>query len=206
MKTAFTYLLALIALMLPLQAASQPSTSVEQAVGEMMLRFPMSQLRDVYKSFFQDRFGLEHLVPDSASAARYLDRELEQMDDDNRFPDFEPTGNRHNFVRVNLHLVKQGLVPRHVLLHAVLESAAFNAELVEQWRDEWTAIEKTIGRIYPALLQGSDRAEIQTLLASGRYALHHSERFRQCYDPHYRIVAREVFLREIYPLIRCCRQ
>ena len=45
-----------------------------------MAQFPKSTLQDLYKSFFQDRFGPGHIIADEASAMRYLQYELATMD------------------------------------------------------------------------------------------------------------------------------
>jgi hypothetical protein len=46
-----------------------------------------------------------------------------------------------------------------------------------------------------------DRALIDSILEAGNVVMHHSQQFSEHYDPHYRIIEREIFEREILPLI-----
>ena len=46
-----------------------------------------------------------------------------------------------------------------------------------------------------------DKAFIDSILSVGRYAISHSPEYREAYHPHYRIVERGIFERELKPLI-----
>ena len=75
---------------------------VADVMGAYMRRFPEAQLRDVYKSCFQDVYGPGHIIKDSAQCAQYVEQELQYSDTgDHRFPDYEYTGVEGNYVRVN---------------------------------------------------------------------------------------------------------
>ena len=52
------------------------ASGVHTAVERMMADYPASTLQDIYKSFFQDRFGPGHIVADTAQAVAYLRHEL----------------------------------------------------------------------------------------------------------------------------------
>ena len=45
------------------------------------------------------------------------------------------------------------------------------------------------------------KAFIDSILSVGRYAISHSPEYREAYHPHYRIVERGIFERELKPLI-----
>ena len=47
----------------------------------------------------------------------------------------------------------------------------------------------------------ADAKAIADMLAEGHYAVHHSRLYNEHYAPHYRIMAREIFEKEILPLI-----
>ena len=49
---------------------------IKEAVCRQLEAYPQSSLRDLYKNFFQDRFGPGHIVSDTASAGKYLREEL----------------------------------------------------------------------------------------------------------------------------------
>jgi hypothetical protein len=55
--------------------------------------------------------------------------------------------------------------------------------------------------------QQEDKAFIEGVLAQGRYAISHSPQYREAYAPHYRIIKRDIFEKELTPLINphdCC--
>ena len=129
--------------------SAQNTGKITAAIDRMMQQFPETQLRDLYKSFFQDRFGLEHLMSDSAKADEYLRYELAHLENENLYPDYEPTGYKENFYRVNLHLIRSGKIPYDVYFQAFMESAkAFSPISIEKWEKEWNAIESIIADHY----------------------------------------------------------
>lgn len=176
--------------------------SVRQAVSEQLRVYPESSLRDIYKNFFQDRFGPGHLVDDTAAAGRYLRMELASMGRcDGRL--FERTGERGNFYRVNLSLIRDGVVGYDRFFDLFVRSVrGIVPPPVEVWRAEWLAIERVVMGMDLGLRDvDRERVEICARLDSGRYVGHHSEVFERNYRPHYRIISRELVERELWPLL-----
>lgn len=134
-------------------------------------KYPAAEAQDLYKLVFQDLYGPGHLLTDSLAAVRYISREVEEMSDDaysvcrGPFEVYEYTLCDSNFVRVNLILVKQGIIPLEQLVSAILRSA------------------KGLPTPAPKFVQS------------------HSVAFKAAYDPHYRIVRRDIFEREFLSLI-----
>lgn len=185
-------------------AQEQPvfQQQVRLAVGRMLADYPLSTLQDIYKSFFQDRFGPGHIVADTAQAAAYLRHEL-SIAGDSCVLLYEPTGERGNNVRVALAAVASGRVPFDVYLSAFLCSVReVRAVDVKEWAVEWQQIEKII-RDMNLSLPGyeADAEAIAALLAGGHYAVHHSKLYNRHYAPHYRIIAKDIFEAEILPLL-----
>lgn len=198
-----TYLTA-VALLVVATACTGDSTRerIRQSVERQMERYPHSTLRDLYKNYFQDRFGPGHIIADEKAADNYLRYELEHaatMEGD----DYEPTGYEERFMRVNLSVIADGIVPYDKYLSAFVRSVnGIEPITVEQWREEWKVIDEVINEMNLNLPDyEADRAEIWALLERGEYVMHHSKLFEQHYDPHYRIIEREIFQREILPLI-----
>ncbi len=198
-----TYLTA-VALLVVATACTGDSTRerIRQSVERQMERYPHSTLRDLYKNYFQDRFGPGHIIADEKAADNYLRYELENaatMEGD----DYEPTGYEERFMRVNLSVIADGRVPYDKYLSAFVRSVnGIEPITVEQWREEWKVIDEVINEMNLNLPNyEADRAEIWALLERGEYVMHHSKLFEQYYDPHYRIIEREIFQREILPLI-----
>ena len=164
----------------------------EDAVRElceyMVRTYPQATLQDVYKTCYQDFFGAEHMISDTASVRAYLKYELEQMTNDEVvMPSMEPTGFRHRFVRMNLQQVMHGQMTEDELFNAFLEAANESTPVHDHWADEWAQIETIALQVQPAW----QNEELQTLLhqaARNQQAVHHSAAFREAYHPHYRII------------------
>lgn len=183
---------------------------VESWVSDVMKRYPQSRLLDIYKSCFQDYMGAEHLVDNAESARSYLEQELETTAIEDLQPwYYEPCGINGNYVRVSLLAVKAGVISSDVLLDAFVRSANDpDRPSVEAWARRWQEIESTIDKMKLELPhQQEDKAFIEGVLAQGRYAISHSPQYREAYAPHYRIIKRDIFEKELKPLINphgCC--
>ena len=201
-RLAYTLLLSIAFVCAHAQTKCVDADAVRVAVERMVKDFPHSTLQDIYKSFFQDNFGPGHAVPDSAQATAWLRNELakvEQMD----VPLYEPTGYKGNYYRVSLATVVGGKVQADALLSAFLRSVrAVQPSEVEVWVKEWEQIERIIARMELYLPNyDADAKAIKEMLATGHYAVHHSRLYNEHYAPHYRIIAKEIFEKEILPLL-----
>ena len=180
------------------------SQSIEGFVNSQMRSYPKSRLLDIYKSCFQDYLGAEHLVSDRARVKAYLDEELSSTSIESLMPwYYEPCGIDSSYYRVSLRTVKECMITEDMLLDAFIRSAnAKNRPSVESWRERWHKIIGTIDGMRLNLPHyDSDKQFIDSILSSGKYAISHSPDYREAYHPHYRIVERNIFEREIKLLI-----
>ncbi|MDR1201351.1 MAG: hypothetical protein LBL58_06950 [Tannerellaceae bacterium] len=176
------------------------SEQIRTAVRNQLILYPESTLQDLYKNFFQDYFGPGHIVSDTASAGAYLDRELASFEQVSGAY-YESTGYNGNFFRVNLSVIKKGLISRNIFFDAFVRSVSdIQIITLEEWKEEWKEIDSVI-YLMDLSLAGyeQERAKIFSLLEQDKYVMHHSEQFSNQYDPHYRIIEREIFLKEIRP-------
>jgi glyoxylase-like metal-dependent hydrolase (beta-lactamase superfamily II) len=171
---------------------------VQQAVREQLKKYSESRLQDIYKSFFQDYFGPEHLIPDTAMAAKYLRQELE-AGIGSTSEILEPVGWEGRFYRVNLSAVKENKIPYSVLLDAFVRSAGDAAKPpLPVWQAQWDAIQSYIDALQLHIPDyQTDKASLQEILRSGHYAVHHSDAFNDAYNPHYRIVSKKIVEEEL---------
>jgi hypothetical protein len=181
-----------------------PAQDIRGFVSRQMETYPESRLLDIYKSCFQDYMGAEHLVSDRQRVKAYLDEELQTTSLDDLMPwYYEPCGVNGQYIRVSIRAIKENLITEDLLLNAFIRSA--NSEKrpsVESWRDEWHKIISTIDQMEIGLPRlGQDRAFIDSILTVGKYAISHSPEYREAYRPHYRIVEKGIFEREIKPLL-----
>lgn len=174
--------------------------NLEMAVKRIMEHYPQACMQDVYKSFYQDRFGSEHMITDTAGVYEYLAYELQIADTDRvQNPYYEEVGAYGRYVRVYLRCITEQRVPAERLADTFIRSARPTDEPKQSWADEWAAIEQA------ALKAGIDcpDEDLQQLrkAAELKRAVRHSDRYRQSYHPHYRIVTRSIFENELEPLI-----
>lgn len=181
---------------------------LETFVTGLVEQYPQARLLDVYKSCFQDYMGAEHLVNDTASARGYLEQELTITNVEELQPwYFEPCGIDGNYVRVSLRAVKEGFISPESLLDAFIASTDGDVHPpVECWVDRWHEMIATIDKMGLDLPHyEQDRQFIEDVLAQGKYAISHSPDYREAYAPHYRIVRRDIFMRDLLPKLPCCQ-
>ena len=189
-------------LLLFLLTACKQETAIEQAISRQMASHPASTFQDLYKNFFQEQFGPGHLVPDTTSAARYLRYELQTMDSESQTL-YEPIGVEGRFVRVNLDVIKRGYIDFNTFLDAFLRSATcFELPAIDEWKEKWESIEQTaigmgLDKTLPRFKE--DSQAIDELLREGNYVMHHSPEYSEAYQPHYRLIERNIFEKEILP-------
>ena len=187
----------------------QPSAT-EQAITQQLLDYPESRVQDIYKNFCQDNLGPGHLIPDPQSAKNYLEYELRTFREDLDSARYDapgilyyPVGDKGNYVRVDLRVVLDGLVSEDVYLEAFVRSANEGNRLTDkQWVAKWKEVEKVIRKEFPDIPDALEELEaIDSYVEKGELIFHHSEAFSKAYNPHYRIISREIFEKEIKPLI-----
>ena len=107
----YTFLLIFAFVCADAQTKCVDTAAVRVSVERMLTDYPQLTLQDIYKSFFQDRFGPGHIVPDSAKAAAYLRHELASVDNLDVML-YEPTGDKGDYYRVALATIAGGKVDR----------------------------------------------------------------------------------------------
>ena len=177
--------------------------SIQKSVQRQLNDFPKSTLQDLYKSFFQDRFGPGHLVSDTSMAGNYLRYELNNS---TVFHEkyYEPTGYESNYYRVNLSVIKENKISYQDFFDAFLRSVE-NVSLddIPEWKSEWSEIESVITSMNLNLENfEKDLEMIHSVLEQDKYAIHHSDTYESEYHPHYRIIEKSIFEKEILPLIK----
>ena len=163
--------------------------AIRQMCEEIHEHYPMATLQDVYKTCYQDFFGAEHLMSDTAMARRYIHTELEQCRDTDLslMPRREPTGFRHRFTRVSFACLVDSELTEEQLLTMFIDAAGKDNAFGDDWLSEWLKIEAIALDVNPEWGDGALQAELREA-AYGNYAVRHSDEFRENYNPHYRIV------------------
>lgn len=177
--------------------------SVREAVTRQLTTYPKSTLKDLYKNFFQDVYGPGHLISDTTSSGAYLRQELAEITHPEG-PLYEPTGRNGNFYRVNLSLIKENKISYQTFFDAFVRSVkGIKPVPVTEWKAEWKGILRVISSMNLALEDfEADKALIQSNLDNGEFVGHHSKTFEANYTPHYRIIRKDIFDKEILPLLQ----
>ena len=174
--------------------------SVVGFVNRQLQTYPKSRLLDIYKSCFQDYMGAEHLVSDRQRVKAYLDEELNSTSlDDLMSWYYEPCGTDSCYFRISIRAIKEGIITEDQLLDAFIRSAnAQTRPSVESWRERWNRMIGTIDQMKLDLPNyQEDKQFIDSVLSVGKYAISHSPDYREAYRPHYRIVERNIFEKEL---------
>lgn len=168
----------------------------EEAVEELIRNYPEAQLADLYKSFYQDAFGPGHILADSIASRRYFFSELEEEGQWSG-PVVEYTGNGENFVRLNMDLVRKGVIPAETFFKAFVGSLGMvEKPSPEQWINEWNEIDSIIkAKNIIFINEESDRKMIDEKLKNHNFTVHHSQRYDSIYNFHYRIISLPEFER-----------
>ena len=175
--------------------------SMRSAIERQLVTYPESALQDIYKSFYQEHFGPGHIISDTASARRYLMRELSEMGK-TQSPYFEPTGSQGDYVRVYLSAVADNRITTEQLLDALVRSANSLQEPSVSWLEKWEAIVSIIQANKMELEGVETDLPLLTEAARNNQAVHHSSRYNEAYHPHYRIVERGIFEIELKPSLK----
>ena len=194
----------MLALLIAAGCSSVEKEAIEAAITRQVEMYPKTTLQDVYKSFYQECFGPGHIIEDEYSAAAYFHQET-SLSTEEPYGGYlyEPTGAYGNYYRVNLYAVKSGKLPAEVLLSAFLRSAKpVTPEGIKTWKKTWRKVEK-IAKEFDLPGYEADKETLDAIVKSDSpdMAVHHSEAYEKAYDPHYRIVGKDIFEAEIAPML-----
>ena len=179
---------------------ARTNNDIEQAVRRQLEVYPLSTMQDIYKSFYQDRFGPGHMITDTLAVREYLLYEVSVADADTvPNPYYENVGDCGRYVRVYLRCVNEGMLTAEQLSDAFLRSARPQEQTGQSWADEWKNIERIASRT--GVTCPAELSELLREAAETERAVHHSEAYRNAYHPHYRIIERSIFARELQALI-----
>ena len=169
---------------------------VKQSVINQLELYPKSTLIDIYKNFYQDRFGTGHAITDTTAAKNYLKTELVNMQIIDTKPMIEKLGWENNFIRVNIELVLENIITIDNLFDAFVESSEkVNPRQIKDWPNEWKKIISIIETMRLSMdnFEQDKQMIFQMLKENPNFVPHHSQIFRKTYHPHYRIIERSVF-------------
>ena len=151
--------------------------------------YPLMEPRDVYKLLYQGIMGAEHLLNSAVEFTRQLASEFERVRADRLERLLEPVRPDHTLWRLNLRSYKSRHLQVDALYTLLLEASRVpvgdQLELRAAWKEFVASCEHNH-------LQGFKPSEIHSFTAwlekSGYPAVHHSQVYRQQYQPAYRLI------------------
>ena len=172
---------------------------------EQIKNHPNQTLQDVYKSCYQDEYGPGHLISNESSAINSLLQEINTIEKDyTPITLFEQTGIYGNYLRVDLTLVRDGVIPFFVLFRALTISATIGGQKSdENWSTIWSEIVEEVKKAELKFENfEEDLANLERISKSEDKVVHHSEMYENIYHPHYRIIEKNAFEKFIKPFIK----
>lgn len=196
MKKLLVIGIAMMAMCFVACTEDRESQQIVEAVKTLVSQYPEATLQDVYKSFYQERFGPGHMIPNVENARNYLMSEMEQASE-NTGAYYEPTGSEGKYIRVYLNAVADGKISAEQLLDAFVESANNVEPRSDKWADQWANIVKVIEEKQLPVAANDELKQLLKTCSEQDEAVHHSEAYNQAYRPHYRIVERDIFEQQL---------
>lgn len=167
----------------------QKEQLIQRAIQNELSLHPQATLMDLYKFSFQGAFGPGHLIDNRESALQAIQDELEKAVEFDAV-EIQPVGYQGYYYRINLELVKNGVITLQALGEAFIESARSSPmPSLEEWRKEWQTIIDVIARMQLELFDfTNNKRALETMMRRGEAIIHHSETYCKLYHPHYRLV------------------
>ena len=179
--------------------------TIERMLEVQLAMYPQMRLIDVYKTCFQDYRGAGHAIKDVDVARKMLQSELAAVDTLEMLRwYYEPCGLDSAFYRVSLRAVKDRAISQEQLLDCFVRSAqTAEKHTVKEWVTRWNTIAKVAAEKYADRFKNFDRDRlfIDSAITTHHEALSHSPEYRRAYGPHYRIVARSIFEKELKSIL-----
>ncbi|MDR2561916.1 MAG: hypothetical protein LBC63_09135 [Holophagales bacterium] len=160
---------------------------VEKAIAEEIASHPLATASDIYKLLHQSVFGPGHIIQSADSAREYLQKEMKSLGptiQGEKLHDELGDG----MVRVNLRPYRDSKKPMDALLRAMIETANSNTGAPRHMADKLDKACKFLMKQQKNSLAKELRELGEKLAAQGYPASHHSEVYRNAYQPAYRIV------------------
>ncbi|MCF7911125.1 MAG: hypothetical protein K9M99_01245 [Candidatus Cloacimonetes bacterium] len=162
---------------------------ITDLIQKELSKFPQAQPVDIYKLFYQDYFGPGHFFSDKNNIIISLIRELDEFSDPTgSAPGIQEIGCLNNFIRVDIRWITWGNFTIEEMADLFWRSSRLELFQPLPWHEHWENITKIIIREYNGLIK-NDKNKLDDF-ARQKTGVHHSEIYRQNYQPHYRIISK----------------
>ena len=152
-------------------------------------RYPLMQPTDAVKLIYQNEFGGGHLIREVEACLNYLRREYADLEKDPTVPLYEDIGN--GIIRVNLAAVKHEDLEQ--LGQAFIASAAKHKGTLDSFLHKLEVLRMLTEEGVFTFDTNALSAYLSEYKAAGYPAVSHSPKYREVYNPAYRIIRKSYF-------------
>lgn len=162
-------------------------------------RRPLMEVRDVYKLLYQGIRGPEHLITSKSAFSKRLEAEYKELTANWDDPVLEAIHPQGILLRINLKPFKAAELDLTQLLEVCLQTARRKWGTPEELRSLWESLCNSYSQHKFGVFSAREMDEFTAWLASHDYpAVHHSQAYRQAYQPAYRLVAADLVAQWIH--------
>lgn len=148
---------------------------MENYFKEHCQNYPQRTWQDDVKWLYQATLGCEHFVSDEKMSLKRIQEESGQE----RYLKAESL----NETYIRLHFSGLEEAEMRVVNRLFIESARFHITDVSGWIEVLRKYQKTLSK--------QDQELLETYIQAGAMPLHHSDLFRNTYQPHYRVILKK---------------
>lgn len=160
--------------------------TTEKFILNTFEKYPLSEVRDLYKALYQSVCGCEHLIADESAAADYIAREAEEAVSSGNEIELLNGG---KYCRVYLGNVRDGLSP--VTFAKLFAMSAEKCTSICDLEKSLCMLGKMAKNGTLPLKYGEIEAFVSLMKEKGYPPCHHSDTYRAAYSPAYRLMKSE---------------
>lgn len=155
---------------------------------------PGSCAQDIVKLCFQATFGAEHLLSDPGQARIYFETEYGNVfsGDETILEEIS-----EEYCRVNFYGWKSHGLSEEKLLDLFLETGTKQRIAAISFENRMEDYQKTLLSLGEDALVTELSDFLKKNFPNGPQPVHHSERYRELYHPHYRIIQKDLLMNEM---------
>lgn len=152
--------------------------------------YPEMQLQDVYKLLYQGVMGSEHLAPSRQKFISRLQKEFDSLPPDIHLTLLEPIRADRKLFRLNLRAYKTHQPSIDPIISFFLDTVGLTSGTKVELVNIWHVVAQWYDQSHREIFSVSSLRQFNHWLEQENYpAVHHSEVYRENYQPSYRLIS-----------------
>ena len=197
--TPILKLISIIILMLGISCIPRHEdlTTWNELIKTHLVLYPRMQPEDVYKLIYQGSMGPGHLGNDTTQIAYYLKDELNSIESSVDESLIEQIAPDSSYIRINLKRFKSENRDPMLLVRIIAQSANIPKQTKSRLVRVWSNVCREVESGTIPLNKTAFRQFDQFIKKNDYPVIHHSPEYMQEYQPAYRVVSREIWLKHV---------